>query len=104
MAAWFGRSLGTKLFGVKRRSRRLRSALERAAAGSALATSRASDPESAAHHDGARAAYVAALGRLSGGPESPPAVPPDDAALRRAWQHGYAAANDHARRMIDEIV
>ncbi len=104
MGAWFGRSLGAKLFGVKRRSRRLRSALERAAAASALAAGQASDPSDAAHHDGARTAYVVALGRLAGGPDPAPVTPPDEQAARRAWQQGYAQANDHARRLIDEIV
>lgn len=101
---WFGRSLATRLFGVKRRSRRLRAALERAASESALAAGRTRNPVDAAHHDGARAAYVVALGRLAGGTEPGPVAPPDEAARRRAWQQGYAQANDHARRLMDEIV
>ncbi len=98
----WGRSLGGRLFGVKRRSRRLRHVLEELAAASARAAGRASDPRDAAYHEGERAAYVAALGRLAGAAPAQPAAPPPGAA-RSAWARGYAAAGEHATRLFDEV-
>ncbi len=98
----WGRSLAGRLFGVKRRSRRLRAALRELAAGAALAAGRAGRPEIAAYHDGERAGYVAALGKVAGAVASGPTLPP--ASHRAAWSRGFAAATDHADRLIDRLV
>ncbi len=95
----WGRSLANRLFGVKRRSRRLRAALRELAAGAALASGRSGRHEVASYHDGERAGYVAALGRVAGG--TPPAEPSAPSAQHRAaWSHGFAAATKHADRLI----
>ncbi len=98
----FGRSLGTRRFGVKRRSRRLRAALRELAAGAALAAGRSGRPEVAAYHDGERAGYTAALGKVAGGaPAAEPSEPP--ARHRTAWSRGFAAASNHADRLLAEL-
>ncbi len=99
----WGRSLGTRLFRVRRRSRRLRHALQELAAGAALAAGRAGRPEDAAYHDGERAGYVAALGKVAGA--SAPAAPAQPSPRHRgAWSRGFAAASKHADRLIDRLV
>ncbi len=96
------RSLGSRLFGVRRRSRRLRHELEHAAATAAREAGGSAEPADAAYHDGERAAYVAALGRLADNPPMQPSAPPPH--HRAAWQRGYDRAADHAKRLFDQLV
>lgn len=98
------RTLAHKLFGIRRRSRRLRHALESYAGESARAAATARHPADAANHAGRRAAYQAALAEMAGGPSPEHPPPPTDPDLARAWDVGFARAADHARRLMDEML
>ena len=104
MPALFGRSLLTKLFGIKRRSRALRHALETRVVESVRAAEQASRPEDAAHHSGAQAAYLKALTGIARAPAVAVPGPPSDPRLRAAWERGFRSATRHAERLIDELV